>query len=395
MSAGPGLLLALNAGSSSMKMALFSSEADLPELLRGEVSGLGEQPHVSAHDAQGACIADGDLAPGNSAEAAGITAILALVDTVAGDRRLAGIGHRIVHGGGDHVAPERVTPALMAALAALTPLDPMHMPHNLAPIRALATARPDVPQFVCFDTAFHHTMPAVARAFALPHAISEAGVRRYGFHGLSCEYIAATLVRDAPALADGRTIVAHLGAGASLCALAGGRSVASTMGISVLDGLMMATRCGSLDPGAIFYLGRLGHGLADIEDMLYHQSGLLGVSGISGDMRVLLASDDPRARAAIDLYVYRIVSEIGALAAALGGLDGIVFTAGVGTYAPDIRAAVCAKLTWLGLRLDDAANAAGATKISTAISAIDVRVIATNEEAVIAGHVRAGLRAEG
>ncbi len=230
--------------------------------------------------------------------------------------------------------PKSITPALLAALEALTPLDPLHMPDNLAPMHAIAAARPSLTQVACFDTAFHHTLPPVATRFALPRAMSAAGVRRYGFHGLSYEYIASRLMQQSPALARGRVIVAHLGSGASLCALRDGVSIATTTGFSALDGLVMATRCGSLDPGVILYLGRQGHSFADIEDMLYRRSGLLGVSGISGDVRVLLASDDPHAREAIDLFTYRIAVEAGALVSALGGLDGLVFTAGIGEHAP-------------------------------------------------------------
>jgi acetate kinase len=256
-------------------------------------------------------------------------------------------------------------------------------------MRAVAAARPRLPQVACFDTAFHHTMPAVATRFALPRAVTEAGVRRYGFHGLSYEYIASRLAVLAPALAAGRVIVAHLGSGASLCAMRNGISVESTMGFSALDGLAMATRCGQLDPGAILYLLRQGLGFADLEDMLYRRSGLLGMSGISGDVRVLLASTDPHAREAIDVFTYRIALEAGALVSALGGLDGLVFTAGIGEHAPVIRSTVCDRLGWLGLRLDSAANAAGAATVSTPGSAIDVRVIPTNEEAMIARHARA------
>jgi acetate kinase len=297
------------------------------------------------------------------------------------------VGHRIVHGGPDYSVPALVTPALLAALDALTPLDPIHMPHNLVPIRAVAAARPGIAQVVCFDTAFHHTMPDVAQRFALPRSISDVGVRRYGFHGLSYEYIAKRLADGIPALAQGRVIVAHLGAGASLCALERGASIATTFGISVLDGLMMATRCGNLDPGVILYLGRLGYSFAEIEDMLYNRSGLLGVSGISGDIRVLLASREPQAREAIDLFVYRLALEFGAMASALGGVDGIVFTAGIGENAPVIRAAVCEKLRWLGIRLDAKANEDGAFCISATDSQVDVRVIATDEEVMIARHV--------
>jgi acetate kinase len=390
-----GTILTLNAGSSSLKFALFPEGSEAPALLRGEISGLGVAAHLVAHDGEGACLADRSLpSEGDAAFARALDAVLALVDAAPGHGGLAAVGHRIVHGGADHGPPERFTPALMTSLAALTPLDPMHMPHNLAPVRAMEKARPGIVQVACFDTAFHRTMPLVAQRFALPRAISEAGVRRYGFHGLSFDYIARQLAEHSLDLAKGHVIVAHLGAGASLCALDRGRSIATSFGISVLDGLMMATRCGSLDPGAIFYLARLGHSLADIEDMLYHRSGLLGVSGISDDVRVLLASPDPHAREAIELYTYRIATEIGGMASALGGVDGIVFTAGVGSNSPAIRAAVCARLRWLGLRIDAEANLAGAPRIGTARSRIDVRVMPTDEEAMIAQYVRAIIQSE-
>ena len=358
----PDGILVLNAGSSSLKYALFAGGQ---ARWRGEIAGPGTPPQV-----------------------------LALAERAKEHGALAGVGHRIVYGGQDHAAPERVTPALLAALEALVPMDPMHMPPGLAGIRAVGAALPDVAQVACYDTAFHHTMPMEARHFALPRALTEAGVRRYGFHGLSCEYIAQVLGEQVPALAAGRVIVAHLGAGASLCALAQGRSIASSFGLSVLDGLMMATRCGALDPGVVFHLARQGMSLSEIEAMLYQRSGLLGVSGISGDVRDLLASDDPHAAEAIDLYTYRIALEVGAMASALGGLDGIVFTAGVGEHSAAIRARVCARLGWLGLALDDAANVAGAMRIAAAGSRIDVRVIPTDEEAMIARHVAAVIGAE-
>ena len=388
-----GAILALNAGSSSLKFALFAEPA-LHPLIRGEISELGSVPHLVAHDTERRLVADRHWSGhGDHTYTEVLDAVLTLVDTTPGHDRLRAVGHRIVHGGADHIAPERVTPALLLALETLTPLDPIHMPHNIAPIIAVAKARPAIDQVACFDTAFHHTMPLVARRFALPRAISDAGVRRYGFHGLSFEYISRQLASELPVLAKGRVIVAHLGAGASLCALDKGVSIATTFGISVLDGLVLATRCGSIDPGVILYLGRLGHSLADIEDMLYNRSGLLGVSGISGDIRVLLASNLPQAHEAIELFTYRVALEVGAMTSALGGVDGIVFTAGIGQHAPPIRAAICERLGWLGVRLDQAANDSGAFQVSTPTSDVDVRVIATDEEAMIARHVLTNLRA--
>ena len=383
-----GAILALNAGSSSLKFALFNSATLAIELLRGEVSDLNTAPHLVAHDSEGNSLIDRQWRVGsNGSFAIILTELLEFIDAHSGQDGLAAIGHRVVHGGADHFEPACVTPALLQSLMALITLDPIHMPHNLAPIRAIAQVKPKLLQIACFDTAFHQTIPPIAQRFALPRAISDAGVRRYGFHGLSYEFIANRLREVTPALARGKVIVAHLGAGASLCALLNGASVATTFGFSVLDGLVMATRCGSLDPGVILYLGRQGYSFADIEEMLYNRSGLLGVSGISEDIRVLLASTDVHAREAIELFTYRLAIEIAGMAAVLGGLDGIVFTAGIGAHSPEIRAAVCERLAWLGVRLDPAANHAGEFCISAASSYVDVRVMATDEEAMIARHV--------
>ena len=383
MSAGRAIL-ALNAGSSSLKFALFKAGLSLDMTAKGEIENLDAAPHFVAYDATGAKLAETHGATSDFAATLGN--LLKFVDAHLGDARLGAVGHRVVHGGVAHVAPEMVTPSLLAALDALVSLDPLHLPHNIAPMRALASARPKLAQVACFDTAFHHTMPREASHFALPRALTEAGVRRYGFHGLSYEFIVEQLKTSAPALAKGRVIVAHLGAGASLCAIRNGASVATTMSFSPLDGLVMATRCGALDPAVVLYLARAGKSVAEIEDLLYRQSGLLGVSGISGDMRVLIASKDPRAREALDLFTYRAAVEIGGLAAALGGLDGLVFTAGIGERAPTIRAEICARVAWLGLRLDASANDGNAPRIGAPDSQIDVRVIATDEEQMIARH---------
>ena len=386
-----GPILALNTGSSSLKFALFHAGEGMGVALRGEIEDMATAPKLLARDAQGAVIAEQHWLSGAPEFADILEPLMRLVEAHQGSRRLAGVGHRVVNGGADHVTPARVTPDLLSALEALTPLDPLHMPHSLTPMRTIAAAHPDLPQVACYDTAFHHTMPPVAAQIALPRALWAAGLRRYGFHGLSYEYIAGRLEAQAPGLAKGRVIVAHLGSGASLCALKASRSIATTMGFSSLDGLVMATRCGSLDPGVILYLGRQGRTFADIEALLYDASGLLGVSEISGDLRVLLASDDPRAREAIDLFTYRIATEAGALVSALGGLDGMVFTAGVGENAPAIRAEVCDRLSWLGIRLDPAANAIGRGCISLPDSKIEVRVVPTDEEAMIARHTWATL----
>jgi acetate kinase len=384
-----GAILTLNAGSSSLKFALFDSAKPKIALLRGEISDLNTTPHLVAHDSEGNSLIDLKWQVGSQGSFDVIlTGLLEFIDAHPGHDELAAVGHRVVHGGAEHIAPERVTAALLQSLTNLIALDPIHMPHNLAAIRAIAQARPKLAQIACFDTAFHHTLPPVAQRFALPRAVSDAGVRRYGFHGLSYEYIAGQLRDEAPVLASGRVVIAHLGAGASLCALLDGASIATTFGFSVLDGLVMATRCGSLDPGVILYLARQGHSFADIEDMLYNHSGLLGVSGISADMRVLLASTEVHAREATELFTYRLAIEIAGMASALGGLDGIVFTAGIGQHSPQIRSAVCERLEWLGVRLDSAANHASKPCISAPDSDVTVRVMATDEEAMIAQHVR-------
>ena len=381
-------IMTVNAGSSSLKFALFDSASPSLAILRGEVSELSGAPHLIAHDGEGNVLIDQQWRDSDDGDFTFVLkTLLEFIDAHSGHDELAAVGHRVVHGGADHIAPEFVTPTLLQSLTAMTALDPIHMPHSLAPIHAIGVAKPTLPQIACFDTAFHHTIPPVAQRFALPRVISDAGVRRYGFHGLSHEYIAARLREVAPALARGKVVVAHLGAGASLCALLNGVSIATTFGFSVLDGLVMATRCGSLDPGVILYLARQGHSFADIEDMLYNRSGLLGVSGISEDIRVLLASTEVHAREAIDLFTYRLAIEIAGMAAALGGLDGIVFTAGIGQHSSEIRGAVCDRLAWLGVRLDNAANLAGKPCISASDSDVAVRVMATNEDVMIARHV--------
>lgn len=382
-------ILTLNAGSSSIKFALFEvgNDSSLVSVARGGVESVGTAPHFSARDRHGTTLAEQRWDDAPSFDAL-LGAVLGFAEHQLGSDRLVAVGHRVVHGGPNHIRPELITPDLLAVLDGLTPLAPLHEPHNVAPMRTLARLRPALQQVACFDTAFHHTMPPEARRFALSRDLEAAGVRRYGFHGLSYEYIADRLQEIDPGLASGRVIVAHLGSGASLCALKAGRSVDTTMGFTALDGLVMATRCGNLDPGVVLYLQR-EHGMSAVavEDMLYHRSGLYAVSGgLSGDMRELLASGDVRASEAIDLFVYRIVREVGALAGGLGGLDGLVFTAGIGEHAPAIRAAVCDRLAWLGVSLDLAANAANEARIGTAGTAVSVLVVPTDEEAMIARH---------
>lgn len=385
-----GSILTLNAGSSSVKFALFDTARDLHQSVRGEIENLSSVPHFHAADDQGRVLIERRWKKADNASYSHvIEELLAFAESHLGDGGLVAVGHRIVHGGTNYSGPVKLTPKVIDALDKLTPLDPLHLPLNIAPIRAVAGARPKLPQIACFDTAFHHTMPKVAHTYAIPRALTEQGVRAYGFHGLSYEYIAGQLKDLAPDLAAGRVIVAHLGAGASLCALLHGQSIATTMGFSTLDGLMMATRCGIIDPGALLYLGRQGRSFEQIEEMLYRKSGLLGVSGISGDVRELQASDKAAAREALDLFAYRLAWEIGALTSALGGLDGLVFTAGIGEHSAEIRADVCTRLGWLGLRLDPWANKAHAGIISQGDSAVAVRVIPTNEEAMIAHHTQA------
>ena len=389
-------ILTLNAGSSSLKFALFeiggTGRFDLA--LRGEIEEISTHPRFTARDADASVLADRGWPETAGDFQALFKKVIDWIEAHIGEDRLIAVGHRVVHGGPDHVRPERVTPEVLAALDRLTPLAPLHEPQNVAPIRAIAAARPDLSQVACFDTAFHHTMPAVASRFALPREYEAMGLRRYGFHGLSYEYIAGRLNEIARDLATGRVIVAHLGNGASLCALHRGISIDTTMGFSALDGLMMGTRPGALDPGIILYLlQERGMSAGEVEELLYRRSGLLGVSGgVASDMRTLLASTDPCAAEAVELFVYRIAREAGALASSLGGLDGIVFTAGIGEHAPPVRAAVCARLKWLGVALNQEANERGDAVISAPESRIEVRVIPTNEERMIAQHTLETIR---
>lgn len=382
-------LLTLNAGSSSIKCALYAlGPAGRSRLeARALLENIDETPLFHARGPDGQTIVQRAWNAPEADFGALLEYVVHWAEHHLGKDTLVAVGHRIVHGGTQHVDPERVTPAVLASLEELVPLAPLHLPHNLAPIRVITASRPALPQVACFDTAFHHTLPPVAQRFALPRAWAEAGVRRYGFHGLSYESIAGRLRKTAPELARGRVIVAHLGNGASLCAMHGGRSVETSMGFSTLDGLVMGTRCGALDPGVVLHLiRRCGMSPADVEDLLYRQSGLLGVSGITADMRELLASGDPRAKEAVELFVYRITAEIGALTSALGGLDGLVFTAGIGEHAAPVRAMVCERLRWFGAEIDPEANAAHAECIAAPGSRLDIRVLATDEEAMIARH---------
>ncbi len=385
-------ILVLNAGSSSLKFALFrvpdvdntDAPLTLQRWLSGQVQGLYTAPHVQVRKATG------DLLHAHRwshelGHAGALAYLMEFLRQQAGAYRLQAVGHRVVHGGTDYVAPVRVEAAVLERLEQLIPLAPLHQPHNLNSIRVLLQHPDSPPQVACFDTAFHHTQPRVAQTFALPFHLTEQGIRRYGFHGLSYQYIAEQLPMYDRTAALGRTIVLHLGNGASLCALEAGRSVASTMGFTAVEGLPMGTRCGTLDPGVILYLlNARGMDARAIEKLLYEQSGLLGVSGISSDMRTLEASADPRAQFAIELFVYRISRELGSLAAALGGLDALVFTAGIGEHSVLIRERVCQSASWLGIELDRSANQRHGPRISTPTSRVAVWVIPTDEEWMIA-----------
>jgi acetate kinase len=381
-------LLVLNAGSSSLKFSVFLDDDPPRLLLRGQVEGLLTRPRFVAH-AAGAVIGERDWAAGTQLGHQGAIDHLFTWGRggVLGEHHIAAVGHRVVHGGTRFSTPVLIDAATLAELEALVPLAPLHQPHNLAAIRAVAQQAPSVMQVACFDTAFHRIQPAVAQAFALPRRYAAEGVRRYGFHGLSYEYVACALGDIDRCAAAGRTVVAHLGNGASMCAMSEGRSVATTMGFTALDGLMMGTRCGSIDPGVLLYLiERHGLDARALERLLYEQSGLLGVSGESSDMRELLARSDPAAAEALELFVYRIHRELGSLAAALRGLDALVFTGGIGENAVPIRARVCRDARWLGLELDEEANGRGGPRISRAGSRVSAWVIPTNEEAMIALH---------
>jgi len=380
----------LNAGSSSLKFCVYSRpEAESWGLeARGQIEGIGTSPRFSAKDGAG-----GPL-DGHGANLSAVSDARTALDSLAawlrsryGGARVLGVGHRVVHGGAKFAGPTIVTPQVLEELRKLVPLAPLHQPYNLAAIDAVSERLPDVPQVACFDTSFHRGQPAVAEVIPLPREICRAGVQRYGFHGLSYEYIASVLPQVAPEIASGRVIVAHLGSGASLCALKNGRSVDHSLGFTALDGLCMGTRPGAVDPGVVLYLFQnLGLSAKDVEAILYKKSGLLGISGISNDMRDLIGNSEPGARLAVDYFVYRAAKEIGALAAVLGGIDGMVFTAGIGENSPEIRARICESSAWLGIDLDSEQNARRGPRISRTDSRVSAWVIPTNEELMIARH---------
>jgi acetate kinase len=381
----------LNAGSSSIKFSLFAEDGnDLALTVRGQAEGLQSTPRFVAKSASGDTLATHAWADGKPlGHADALEHIVAFLRERMQGLRLKGIGHRVVHGGMKYAQPMRMDRQVLQDLEQFIPLAPLHQPHNLTPIRLMFERQPELPQVACFDTAFHRAQPELAQMFALPKALHDEGVRRYGFHGLSYEYIASTLPQLDPAAAKGRAVVCHLGNGASMCAVSGGRSVASTMGFTAVDGLPMGTRCGALDPGVILYLmDQRGMDARAIEKLIYNQSGLLGVSGVSSDMRTLLASGDARAKLAVDLFVYRIARELGSLAAALGGLDALVFTGGIGENSAELRERVCHDAAWLGVQLDAAANRAAGPRISTQSSRTAAWVLPTNEELMIARHTR-------
>lgn len=412
-------ILVLNAGSSSIKFSVFALPADGGELAlvcRGLQENIGEDdPHFKAFDRAGRVLIDIHPAPPSGKyrkqapthrrrstdtettsaadeiydHQAALRDLLAWLEMTPDLPDVIAAGHRVVHGGKEYSDPQWLTPDLVTRLAAFVPLAPLHQPHNLAGIRALTAVRPDLPQVGCFDTAFHHGQPELASLFALPLIYRQEGVQRYGFHGLSYEYIAGALAEIMGTPATGRVVVAHLGNGASMCAMRDGQSVASTMGFTAVEGLPMGTRAGSLDPGVLLYLiERHGMGAKDLTNLLYKQSGLLGLSGVSNDMRELLASSDPNAKLAVDYFCYRIARELGSLAAALGGLDALAFTGGIGEHAAAVREQVCVRSAWLGIELDGAANARDSQRIDRSGSRTAVWVLPTNEELVIARHTR-------
>ena len=377
-------IVVVNAGSSSVKFGIYDTAGDEPLLLRGQVEQIGVSPLLSASDESGTELASQSFPAEGFGHGEAMEAITALARAQLPGSTVKGIGHRVVHGGSEFTAPVVITDDIIARLEKLSPLAPLHQPHNLSPIKAMAETAPQLPQVACFDTAFHQTQGALAYSFALPREISESGVRRYGFHGLSYEFVSGRLRVIAPEHADKKMIVAHLGNGASLCAMENGRSVATTMGFTAVEGLMMGTRCGSIDPGVILYLmDEKGMDARGIESLIYKKSGLLGVSGITSDMRTLRASSEPHAREAIDLFIYRIVREIGSLSAALGGLDGIVFTGGIGQRDAKTRSEVIAGCGWLGAVIDESANSAADSRIEADSSRIPVWVLPTDEERVI------------
>ena len=382
-------ILVVNAGSSSLKFQIFEAGpgGHLTCAVKGQMDGIGTRPRLRAQRSEGQELIDQTYDSNQVRDLPAATKTTGdWLRTLPGFDLVA-VGHRIVHGGPDYNQPVLLTSDVVAQLERYVPLAPLHQPNNLAPIRSLFTSRPGVPQVACFDTAFHRSHHALADHYALPERFYAEGVRRYGFHGLSYEFIAERLVEVAPQIAKGRVIVAHLGSGSSMCAINGGRSVESTMGFTALDGLPMGTRPGQLDPGVVLYLiAQKGMSATEVQSLLYHESGLKGLSGLSNDVRELQKSSDKNAAFALDYFAYRVALNTGMLAAALGGIDAFVFTAGVGENSPTMRSRIVERLGWLGITLDSAANASGDPRISQKDGRVAVYVIPTNEELMIARH---------
>jgi acetate kinase len=391
-------ILVVNAGSSSVKFQVFETQGNdgLARLIKGQMDGIGVRPRLRAAAADGTVLIDEAYA---SERVADVAAALATAGTWLRETQKVepvAVGHRVVHGGPRYDRPVLIDTGVLAELERYVPLAPLHQPNNLAPIRSLLARSPGLPQVACFDTAFHRGHDALADRYAIPERFYAEGVRRYGFHGLSYEYVAGRLPQVAPAIAAGRVIVAHLGSGASMCALSGGRSIESTMGFTALDGLPMGTRPGQIDPGVVLYLiAEKRMTAAQVQDLFYAECGLKGLSGVSNDVRELEASPDPRTRFALDYFAYRVGLYAGQLAAALGGLDAFVFTAGIGENSPGMRARIVERLAWLGAVLDPNANAAGSTSIAATDGRIGLYVVATDEELMIARHTLALLAARG
>jgi acetate kinase len=389
-------VLVLNSGSSSIKFGLFDMSAAEPALLcKGLLDEHETRPRLVVKSPAGDDLFEKQRKASDPDSDHLFVDVLGFIEDRFGDRRLVAVGHRIVHGGPDYSGPVELTDDVYAKLEALTPLAPLHQPRCLEPVRTIKALRPALTQIACFDTAFHHGLTPPANRFAIPRRYEKRGVRRYGFHGLSFEYVAGRLAATAPQLITKRTVIAHLGNGASLCGLRDGRSIDTTMGLTPLDGLVMGTRCGTIDPGMLLYLQQHEKmSVEDVQRLLYHESGLLGVSGISSDMRVLLASGEPAAREAVELFTFRAAQQVAMMATTLGGLDCLVFTGGIGEHAKEIRSAIAERLGWLGVRVDAAANDGGCERISGDGGTVDVYVIPTNEELMIARHCAAVLRQE-
>lgn len=387
-------ILVLNVGSSSIKFAVYPAHDETHPVFAGQISGIGRSPQLKMKGLP-AAESFGSLVPGED-HAELIKRLVIWLDNALGENRLVAAGHRVVHGGRHYAKPVLIDEDVLIELETLVPLAPQHQPDNLAGVRSVAVARPDLPQVACFDTAFHRTQFRLAQIFAIPRALTDEGIIRYGFHGLSYEHIASVLPQYVGARAEGRVIVAHLGHGASLCAMHGRKSMTTSMGFTALDGLVMGKRPGSLDPGVVLHLLQdKGMSVEEVSDLLHTRSGLLGVSGVSDDMHDLLASSDDHAKEAIDLFVYRAVREIGALVAELGGLDLLIFTAGIGENSPEVRARIVSGLQWLGVYLNVDANESKETEISMPDSAVGVFVIPTDEESVIARLTRSQISTVG